>query len=111
MRLFSYDKYRGIGGGAGRILYNANRGLEGVSATVPPPHDQSIITVEHGWLVSDYAKNQLNCVTSKLLIYEHAYPKLEKNWVVFRSGLSPKFILVSFPSASPSNPQPLPLTL
>lgn len=87
VRLFSYDKYQGIGAGAGRIIYNANRGLEGCSSaltkTIPAPHDQAIITVEHGWIVPDYTTSNLKCTNSKLLIYEHANPQLEKNWALF----------------------------
>ena len=96
VRLFSYDKYQGIGAGAGRIIYNANRGLEGCSSalakTIPPPHDQAVITVEHGWIVPSYetslrdTPNQrahVKCTNSTLLVYEHANPKLEKNWALF----------------------------
>ena len=88
VRLFSYDKFQGMGAGAGRIIYNANRGLEGCSVTIPAPHDQAVITVEHGWIVPEYGQGaeslqQLKCTNSKLLVYEHANPKLEKNWALF----------------------------
>jgi glycosyltransferase involved in cell wall biosynthesis len=91
VRLFSYDKYQGFGDGAGRIIYNANRGLEGCSAalakTLPAPHDKAVMTVEHGWIVPDYTTTTSNptvkCTNSTLLVYEHANPHLEKNWALF----------------------------
>ena len=83
VRLFSYDKYLGMGGGAGRLIYNANRGLDGVTKKPPSPHDESIITVEHGWLVYDTTESQYRCANTKLLKYTGANPTLEKNWVLF----------------------------
>ena len=83
VRLFSYDKYLGMGGGAGRLIYNANRGLDGVAKKPPSPHDESIITVEHGWLIYDNTDSQYRCANTKMLKYPLANPTLEKNWVLF----------------------------
>jgi len=83
VRLFSYDKYLGIGGGSGRIIYNANRGLDGITTKPPSPHDESVMTVEHGWIVRDSMSQNFYCTNAKLLKYPAANPKLEKNWVLF----------------------------
>lgn len=84
VRLFSYDKYRGMGNGAGRLIYNANRGLEGTQQRPPAPHDAAVITVEHGWMVPDANDSRkITCTNSRLLVYEGANPTLEKNWVLF----------------------------
>ena len=74
VRLFSYDKEKGVGEGRGRIIYNANRGFDG--ATPPVSHADSRMAVEHGWIVSP------STVNSKILQYNHQRT-LEKNWVLF----------------------------
>jgi tetratricopeptide (TPR) repeat protein len=74
IRLFSYDKEKGVGDGRGRIIYNANRGFD--DATPPTTHSNSKIAVEHGWIVQDATVN------SKILQYEHQHT-IEKNWALF----------------------------
>jgi tetratricopeptide (TPR) repeat protein len=74
IRLFSYDKEKGLGDGRGRIIYNANRGFD--DATPPTTHSNSKIAVEHGWIVQDATVN------SKILQYDHQHT-IEKNWALF----------------------------
>uniref|UniRef100_A0A6C0EMF3 Glycosyltransferase 2-like domain-containing protein n=1 Tax=viral metagenome TaxID=1070528 RepID=A0A6C0EMF3_9ZZZZ len=101
VRLFSYDKYQGAGAGAGRLIYNANRGLEQVSASVPAPHDTAVMAVEHGWMVQDHAAGRLNCTNSKLLVYDRAHASLEKNWVLFGAQVAGRIVLKCVYSWSP----------
>ena len=100
VRLFSYDKKSGLGDGRGRLIYNANRGLEG-TAVPPETHPtakmdvatthiptnavgvQRKMTVEHGWIVYDAASDTLQTVNSHILSYDRQHPELEKNWVLF----------------------------
>ena len=84
VRLFSYSKDKGQGGGRGRIIYNANRGLEGVELPKDVPLDPKMkMCVEHGWIVHDAVKKEMNTVKSSLLHYDQQHAELEKNWVLF----------------------------
>ena len=80
VRLFSYDKERGIGDGRGRIVYQGNRGFEG--ATPPTTHTDAKMGVEHGWIVYDAQTDQLKTVNTKIVQYS-GQKDLEKNWVLF----------------------------
>ena len=91
VRLFSYDKKSGIGEGRGRLIYNANRGLEG-TAVPPASHTTAKMVVEHGWIVYDAAADTLQTVNSHILSYDRQQPELEKNWVLF-GGQEPAAIL------------------
>jgi tetratricopeptide (TPR) repeat protein len=77
VRLFSYNKENGAGEGRGRLIYNANRGLEGDTVgQIPSTHENCRMAVEHGWIVGE------NTVNSKLLTYEKQC-HTEKNWCLF----------------------------
>lgn len=82
VRLFSYDKDRGVGAGRGRIIYNANRGLDGVSP-MPSSYPEASVVVEHGWIVYDAAEDKTQTVNDKLLQYSEGRQDLEKNWCLF----------------------------
>jgi len=98
MRIFSYDKYQGAGAGAGRLIYNANRGLEGTTTRPPEPHAGAVMVVEHGWLIPEYGAGVANitamkCSNTHLLVYEHANPQLEKNWALFTASQGGRMVL------------------